>query len=204
MHHVRSRFGEPGEPHRLRSTTFRAGFQNPALDQFPVDQGEAHAFEHFGPPRGGQEVVGDQRINAIAHAVFNCAPETEAVGGSWCVIVGFGGKTVPACEAAFTESLDDLLQSTHDGVTFHVPGATALLEPSIQANLRRCGRGALRPACYTERRREFTCGSGKTEASSGTMRLTAGGSRKGLGDEALHRAPQHGCPAEHFTWLAQR
>ena len=85
--------------------------------------------------------------------------------------LGCGG--LPASEAAFTEALDDLAQTSHDGVTFNVSGAAAFIQPCVEADTGCSGRSAVRPAGDAQCGSQLTSCSRKAKPKGSTMGLAA-------------------------------
>ena len=89
------------------------------------------------------------------------------------MLVDLGCGRLPASEAAFAEALDDLAESSNDGVTFVVTGAATFIQPCVEADTGCCGRGAVRPAGDAQCGSELTSCSRKAKPKGSTMGLAA-------------------------------
>ena len=85
--------------------------------------------------------------------MFQRFAKAQPVDGARAVLVDLGCGGLPASEAAFTEALDDLAQTSNDGVTFIVTGAAAFIQPRVEAYTGCRGSGSVWPACDAQ------CGS---------------------------------------------
>ena len=99
--------------------------------------------------------------------------KAQPVDGARAVLVDLGCGGLPASETAFTEALDDLAQTSNDGVTFIVTGAAAFIQPCVEADTGCCGRGAVWPAGDAKCGSQLTSGSRKAKPKGCTMGLTA-------------------------------
>ena len=112
-------------------------------------------------------------MQLVAQAMLQRFAKAQPVDGARAVLVDLGCGGLPASEAAFTEALDDLAQTSNDGVTFIVTGAAAFIQPCVEADTGCSGRGSVWPACDAQCGSQLTSCSRKTKAQGSTMGLAA-------------------------------
>ena len=85
-------------------------------------------------------------MQLVTQAMLQRFSKAQPVNGAWAVLVDLGSGGFPSGETAFTEALDNLAQSSNDGVTFIVTSAATLIQPCVEADAGCGGCGAVWPA----------------------------------------------------------
>lgn len=108
----------------------------------------------------------------VSQAMLQRFAKAQPVDGARTVLIDLGCGRLPASEAAFAKALDNLAQSSNDGVTFIVTGAAAFIQPGAEADTGCCRRRAVWPAGDAQCGSQLTRCSRKAKPKGCTMGLT--------------------------------